>query len=139
MAKPGGDPSSGISLGDAPILPKRRALIPTTSCSAPVLRIGTLILVVCATWTSPLASERQVLTFHKSEKTSTPPVRHCPQKDAPHCRGHLGTSTNLLGRAERSSFKADLLARRRSGLTAKARTIPIRRTLSERSSTKFYT
>ena len=33
------------------------------ACSAPVLRIGTLILVVCATWTSPLASERQVLTF----------------------------------------------------------------------------
>ena len=28
-----------------------------------MLRIGTLILVVCATWTSPLASERQVLTF----------------------------------------------------------------------------
>ena len=33
------------------------------SCSAPVLRIGTLILAVCATWMSPLASERQVLTF----------------------------------------------------------------------------
>src|SRR6201987_2753568 len=35
----------------------------TTSCSAPVLRFGTLVLAVCAAWTSPLASERQVLTF----------------------------------------------------------------------------
>src|SRR5262249_16093009 len=40
-----------------------RAFIPTTSCSAPVLRFGTLVLAVCAAWTSPLASERQVLTF----------------------------------------------------------------------------
>ena len=40
-----------------------RALIPTRSHSVPVLRIGTLVLVVCATWMSPLASERQVLTF----------------------------------------------------------------------------
>ena len=37
--------------------------IPTTGCSAPVLRIGTLILVDLATWTSPFTSERQVLTF----------------------------------------------------------------------------
>jgi hypothetical protein len=40
-----------------------RAFIPTTSCSAPVLRFGTPVLAVCAAWTSPLASERQVLTF----------------------------------------------------------------------------
>ena len=37
---------------------------PTTDRSAPVLRIGTLVLVDLATWMSPLASERQVLTFH---------------------------------------------------------------------------
>src|SRR3954467_14372021 len=36
----------------------------TTSCSAPVPRIGTLILAVLATRTSPFASGRQVLTFH---------------------------------------------------------------------------
>src|SRR4029077_6596297 len=42
-----------------------RALTPTTSCSAPVLRIGPLILAGSATWMSPLASERQVLTFHR--------------------------------------------------------------------------
>ena len=42
-----------------------------------------------------------------SEKTSTPPVRHCPQKSAPHYRvGHLGTGSNLLDRAERSSPEA---------------------------------
>ena len=39
-------------------------LNPTTGRSAPVLRIGTLALVVSATRTSPFASERQVLTFH---------------------------------------------------------------------------
>jgi hypothetical protein len=39
------------------------AFTPTTSCSAPVLRIGTLILMVSAIWMSPFASERQVLTF----------------------------------------------------------------------------
>src|SRR6201986_3349097 len=33
----------------------------TTSCSAHVLRFGTLVLAVCAAWTSPLASEREVL------------------------------------------------------------------------------
>src|SRR5215212_8014436 len=41
-----------------------RTFLPPTSCSAPVPRIGTLILAVCAAWTSPFASERQVLTFH---------------------------------------------------------------------------
>ena len=41
-----------------------RTFHPTTDRSAPVLRIGTLILVDLATWMSPLASERQVLTFH---------------------------------------------------------------------------
>ena len=41
-----------------------RTFNPTTNCSAPVPRIGTLVLVVFATWTSPFASGRQVLTFH---------------------------------------------------------------------------
>ena len=45
------------------VQPHYRAFIPTTSCSAPVLRFGTLVLAVGAAWTSPLASERQVLTF----------------------------------------------------------------------------
>jgi hypothetical protein len=37
--------------------------IPTTDCSAPVPRIGTLVLAGFAAWTSPFASGRQVLTF----------------------------------------------------------------------------
>src|ERR1700730_17282778 len=45
------------------VQPHYRAFFPTTSCSAPVLRFGTLVLAVGAAWTSPLASERQVLTF----------------------------------------------------------------------------
>jgi hypothetical protein len=51
------------------------------SCSAPVLRIGTLILAVCATWMSPLASERQVLTFRTRAWLSFAP---------PTCRMALG-------------------------------------------------
>src|SRR3954464_6802762 len=41
-----------------------RTFHPTTGCSAPVPRIGTLVLAGFAAWTSPLAAERQVLTFH---------------------------------------------------------------------------
>src|ERR1700723_4722503 len=41
-----------------------RTFNPTTDDSAPVPRIGTLVRAVFAAWTSPLASERQVLTFH---------------------------------------------------------------------------
>ena len=37
--------------------------IPTKDCSAPVPRIGTLVLAGFAAWTSPFASGRQVLTF----------------------------------------------------------------------------
>ena len=40
-----------------------RTFIPITSCSAPVLRIGTLTLMDLATWMSPFSSERQVHTF----------------------------------------------------------------------------
>jgi hypothetical protein len=41
-----------------------RTFNPTTGCSAPVPRIGTLALSVSANWASPLTSGRQVLTFH---------------------------------------------------------------------------
>ena len=61
-----------------------RAFIPTTSCSAPVLRFGTLVLAVCAAWTSPLASERQVLTFRTRAWLSFAP---------PTCRMPLGQAS----------------------------------------------
>jgi hypothetical protein len=41
-----------------------RTFNPTTGHSAPVPRIGTLVLSVFADWTSPFASGRKVLTFH---------------------------------------------------------------------------
>ncbi len=41
-----------------------RTFNPTTGCSAPVLRIGTLTLVDLAPWLSPFPSQRQVLTVH---------------------------------------------------------------------------
>jgi hypothetical protein len=41
-----------------------RTFNPTTNRSAPVPRIGTLVLAVSAAWTSPFSSGRQVLTFH---------------------------------------------------------------------------
>src|SRR6266436_6637292 len=41
-----------------------RTFNPTTNRSAPVLRIGTLVLAVSAAWTAPFTSGRQVLTFH---------------------------------------------------------------------------
>src|SRR6202008_1206407 len=63
-----------------------RAFIPTTSCSAPVLRFGTLVLAVCAAWTSPLASERQVLTFHTRAWLSFAP---------PTCRMPLGQASGF--------------------------------------------
>src|SRR6516164_1136873 len=63
-----------------------RAFIPTTSCSAPVLRFGTLVLAVCAAWTSPLASERQVLTFRTRAWLSFAP---------PTCRMPLGQASGF--------------------------------------------
>lgn len=58
-----------------------RNFITTTSWSAPVFRIGTLILVVSATWISPVTSERQVPAFpYKSlnqvHVTFTPNTAH---------------------------------------------------------------
>src|SRR6201998_677522 len=58
----------------------------TTSCSAPVLRFGTLVLAVCAAWTSPLASERQVLTFRTRARLSFAP---------PTCRMPLGQASGF--------------------------------------------
>src|SRR5258707_7089414 len=63
-----------------------RAFIPTTSCSLPVLRFGTLVLAVCAAWTSPLASERQVLTFRTRAWLSFAP---------PTCRMPLGQASGV--------------------------------------------
>ena len=66
--------------------PHYRAFLPTTSCSAPALRIGTLILAVCAAWMSPFASERQVLTLHTTAWSSFAP---------PTCRMPLGQSQGI--------------------------------------------
>jgi hypothetical protein len=87
--------ATGTALGDCPQLASwprlnnaaslvqshYRTFIPTTSHSAPVLRIGTLILAVSAAWIPPLASERQVLTFHTRAWSSFAP---------PACRMPLG-------------------------------------------------
>jgi hypothetical protein len=54
----------GLNNAAPSVQPHYRAFIPTTSRSAPVLRIGTLILADSAAWIPPLASQRQVLTFH---------------------------------------------------------------------------
>ena len=57
---------SGLQLNNAApsIQSHYRAFPSTTSCSAPVPRIGTLILAVFTARMSPFASGRQVLTFH---------------------------------------------------------------------------
>src|SRR5207247_10992689 len=68
------------------VQPHYRAFIPTTSCSAPVLRFGTLVLAVCAAWTCPLASERQVLTFRTRAWLSFAP---------PTCRMPLGQASGF--------------------------------------------
>jgi hypothetical protein len=51
-----------------------------------VLRFGTLVLAVCAAWTSPLASERQVLTFRTRAWLSFAP---------PTCRMPLGQASGF--------------------------------------------
>src|SRR5215472_15589933 len=56
-----------------------RTFHPTTNCSAPVPRIGTLALAVLAAWTSPLASGRQVLTFRTRARSDfAPPICRMP-------------------------------------------------------------
>jgi hypothetical protein len=51
-----------------------------------VLRFGTLVLAVCAAWTSPLASERQVLTFRTRAWLSfAPPTCRMPLGQASGC------------------------------------------------------
>src|SRR5919202_4462138 len=68
------------------VQPHYSAFLPTTSCSAPVLRFGTLVLAVGAAWTSPLASERQVLTFRTKAWLSFAP---------PPCRMPLGQASGI--------------------------------------------
>src|SRR6476646_7012140 len=68
------------------VQPHYRAFIPTTSCSAPVPRVGTLVLAVGAAWTTPLASERQVLTFRTRAWLSFAP---------PTCRMPLGQASGF--------------------------------------------
>jgi hypothetical protein len=68
------------------VRPHYRALIPTTSCSAPLLRFGTLDLAVGAAWSSPLASERQVLAFRARAWVSFAP---------PTCRMPLGRASGI--------------------------------------------
>ena len=51
-----------------------------------MLRFGTLVLAVCAAWTSPLASERQVLTFRTRAWLSFAP---------PTCRMPLGQASGF--------------------------------------------
>jgi hypothetical protein len=66
------------------VQPHYRAFRPTTSCSVPVLRVGTLILTVCAAWISPLASERQVLAFRtRAWLRVAPPTYRMPFGQAP--------------------------------------------------------
>src|SRR5919199_5028844 len=62
------------------------AFLPTTSCSAPVLRFGTLVLAVGAAGTAPLATERQVLTFRTRAWLSFAP---------PTCRMPLGQASGI--------------------------------------------
>jgi len=71
----------GLNNAAPSVQPHYRAFIPTTSRSAPVLRIGTLILADSAAWIPSLASERQVLTFHTRAWSSFAP---------PACRMPLG-------------------------------------------------
>jgi hypothetical protein len=70
------------------VRPHYRAFIPITRCSAPVLRFGTLDLVGAA-WSSPLASERQVLTFRTRAWLSFAPPAGCRS-------GGLQTSPELI-------------------------------------------
>ena len=56
-----------------------RTFIPTTNRSAPVPRIGTLVLADLAAWTSPFTSGRQVLTFRtRAWPSFAPPTRRMP-------------------------------------------------------------
>ena len=77
-----------------------RAFITTTRQSAPVLRIGTLALAVLAAWTSPLASERQVLTFHTKVWLSFAP---------PTCRMPFGQPSGPLPNLSREKCQPPVL------------------------------
>ena len=76
--------------------PHYRTFITTTGCSAPVPRIGTLVLSVSADWTSPLASGRQVPAFHIEAwfRVTPPPCRMPPEQKSgiPQTRPRLTNS-----------------------------------------------
>lgn len=110
----------------APLLqPHYRAFITTTRCSAPVLRIGTLVLMDLATWTSPLASERQVLTFHTRAWCGLAPssrrtpldryqiiLRACPGRmGSPRFRRHLISFRRFIDRFACARLPAPCLPR----------------------------
>src|SRR5882724_1772887 len=80
------DPWPRLNNAAPSVQPHYRAFFPTTNCSVPVLRFGTLVLAVCAAWTSPLASERQVLTFRTRAWLSFAP---------PTCRMPLGQASGF--------------------------------------------
>jgi hypothetical protein len=72
-------PEPRLNNADPSVQSHYRTFIPNTGCSAPVPRIGTLILVDLATWISPLASERQVPTFRtRAWPSFAPPTRRMP-------------------------------------------------------------
>ena len=54
-------PGAWLNNAAPSVQPHYRAFVPTTSCSAPVPRIGTLVLADLAAWTPPFTSGRQVL------------------------------------------------------------------------------
>ena len=73
-------PTPRLDNGPPSLRPHYRAFIATTKSSAPVLLIGTLALADLAAWTSPLASERQVLTFHtRAWSGFAPPICRMPR------------------------------------------------------------
>jgi hypothetical protein len=77
-------PDSRLSNAAPLVQSHYRTFTPTTGRSAPVPRIGTLVLSVFADWTSPFASGRQVLTFHtKALSGFAPPI----------CRVSLGQAS----------------------------------------------
>jgi hypothetical protein len=79
--------------------------LPTTSISAPVLRIGTRILAATAAWISPFTSERRVPVFL---------IEARPKVTPPSCRRRLDSkqvASNLCSR-DRSAdpvFDADCI------------------------------
>jgi hypothetical protein len=82
-----------------------RTFNPTTDFSAPVPRIGTLVLSVFADWTSPFTSGRQVLTFHtRAWSGFAPPICRMPLRQA------SGPPLNLSRELDAPSVSASSMA-----------------------------